>query len=493
MITHEMRRHFIPFPRRMIYNINIIMPQKVDRPMNVDSTQLIGMVITIIIFAAIGIWSGKKIKTKADYYIAGQSFGAAAVAGSTAGMDVGGGAVIGTAQLAFTDGFSGFYFSLGCLIAITVMGVKFSVPVRHSGCQTIQEMVTVEFGKTAGLLATLFGIFGFYINNIAHFLSGISLIGSLFPLSTLVSSLITGALILVCVFLGGFWGLSLINELKTLILFVTVLVSAIAIAVATNGFSDMAGALPDNFLALFPRGAGTDLGNLLSVSLGIMSTQSTIQTIFSARSDRDSRIGSVVGACVLPIVGLCCVVIGMFMRMAHPEIDSLQAFPQFILMYTDGIVSGVILATTLIAVASAGVSVMLGIAGILVNNIYLRLRPQADTKRQLLFSRLIIVALLTLTTIIINSGASSAIMQYNFLSMGMRCCVLFLPMCAALFLPGKISPRFAIASIVLGPISLLVGKLALTLPFDCIFLAMAVCGVLMILGFFDQKRARRLF
>ena len=78
-------------------------------------------------------------------------------------------------------------------------------------------------------------------------------------------------------------------------------------------------------------------------------------------------------------------------------------------------------------------------------------------------------------------------MQYNFLSMGLRCTVLFFPMCAYLFLPGKVSRRCVIASIVCGPISLLLGKFVLPLPFDCIFLGLAVCGGLMLLGCIDQR------
>ncbi len=454
-----------------------------------DTMQLVGMAFAIAVFAGIGIYTGKKIKTKSDYYVAGQSFGVAAVASSTSGMFIGGGCVIGTAQLAFTDGFSGLAFSIGCCIAILLMGLGFSRRIRASGRQTIQEMIDFEFGRSACVLATLLGVLAFYVNSMSHFLSGISLIGSVFPVSTLVSSLVTGALILVCVFMGGFWGLSYINTLKMVILISTCIVSAGAIFAITDGLGDMRAELPARYFELFPRGAGTDLGNVFSAVLGIVSTQSTIQSVYAARSDRDCRVGFTIGALLLPVVGICCTIIGMYMRMTAPEISSLQAFPQFIIQHTHGFLSGVILATTLVAVASAGVSVMLGIAGVLVNNVYLRVRPDADTRSQLRFSRLVIVCLLAFTTVVINSGASDAIMQYNFLSMGLRCTVLFLPMCAALFLPGRISPAFVMLSTVLGPASLLVGTYALDLPFDSTFFGMAVSAVVMLAGLLFGKKS----
>ncbi len=456
---------------------------------NIDSMQLAGILLTIAVFAAIGILSGKKIKTKSDYYVAGGRFGTISVAATTCGMYVGGGAVIGTAQLAFTNGFSGLYFSIGCCMALVCSGVFFSGRIRSSGHETIQEMVRGEFGQTAGLMATLLGILGFYINCISQFFSGISLVGALFPsFSVLTASLITAGLILVCVYMGGFLGMSLINVIKTAILAATVLIAAVFILWSTSGLSSLAGALPEEHLTAFPRGMNQDLGNALSVMLGIMSTQSTIQAIYAAKDNRSCKVGFVLGGLMLPVVGICCVLIGLYMRATAPEIPALQAFPQFIIMHTHGLVSGVILATTLIAVASAGVSLVLGIASILVNNLYLRLKPQAGTDGQLLFSRGVIIAILVITVVIINIGASDAVLQYNFLSMGLRCTVLFLPMCAALFLPGRVSRRFAIASIVLGPIALLLGKYVIPLPFDCIFLGLIVNGLIMLLGVIDQKR-----
>jgi len=455
---------------------------------NVDTMQLFGMLFAIAVFSGIGIYSGKKVKTKNDYYVAGSSFGALSVAGTAAGLQVGSGTIIGTAQLAFTDGFSAIYFALGTAIAMIIMGVGLAGRIRRGGLQTIQEMVRFEYGSTACMLATVLGILGFYINNISHFLSGISLIGSVLPLSTLTSSLIIGALILVCVCMGGFWGLSLINFLKTTILTLVVVTAAVAIFMSSGHYAELAAELPERYFTLFPRGANKDFGNFLSVMLGIMSTQTTMQCIFSAREVKDSRIGMFLGASLVPIVGFCSTIIGMYMRTVAPDIPSLQAFPRFVMMHTNGFVSGVILATALMAVATAGVSVMLAIAGILVNNIYVRIRPNADNREQLRFSRLAITGLLLLSITIINTGASDSIMQYSFLSMGLRSAVLFLPMMCAMFLPGKISPRFAIASIILGPVSLLLGKFAIPLPFDCIFFGLMVNCVIMLLGAFDKKR-----
>ena len=81
-------------------------------------------------------------------------------------------------------------------------------------------------------------------------------------------------------------------------------------------------------------------------------------------------------------------------------------------------------------------------------------------------------------------------MQYNFLSMGLRFSVLFLPMCASLFLPGRIPAAYAMASTVLSPLALLAGNYLFELPFDSSFLGLAVSAVIMGAGLIAGNRRR---
>jgi len=268
----------------------------------------------------------------------------------------------------------------------------------------------------------------------------------------------------------------------------TIIVSAVFILHTTGGLNAMAEALPSGYLTAFPRGFGTELNNCLSAGLGIIATQTTIQGIFSSKDDKSCKYGFVIGASLLLVVGACCVLIGLYMRMAAPEIDSIHAFPMFVIMHTHGLVSGVIIATTLIAVATAGVSQVLAIASILMNNVYTPMKPDATTKQQLRFSRNVILAIPFITVIIINSGINNDVLDYNFLSMGLRCAVLLLPMCAALFFPGKVSTRFAMASMVMGPVALLLCKYILPLPIEPLFSGLIVTGITMGLGVADKKR-----
>ena len=75
----------------------------------------------------------------------------------------------------------------------------------------------------------------------------------------------------------------------------------------------------------------------------------------------------------------------------------------------------------------------------------------------------------------------AVINDFGFLSMGLRAAVVFCPLCAALFFPGKVDRRWAIAAIIAGPVMVLAGEL-MGVPFDSLFLGLAAALVLIVLG-----------
>jgi SSS family solute:Na+ symporter len=81
---------------------------------------------------------------------------------------------------------------------------------------------------------------------------------------------------------------------------------------------------------------------------------------------------------------------------------------------------------------------------------------------------------------------SATINDFGFLSMGLRGSVVFIPMSCALFFPGKIDRRFVLAATICGPVAVLVGNF-IDLPFDSLFLGLAVVLVLTVLGAVFKK------
>jgi len=100
------------------------------------------------------------------------------VAGSIAGTVVGGGATVGTAQLAYTVGISAWWFTLGSGIAFILMGLFYARPLRAAGLTTIPEVLTAHYGKSAGTIASLVASAGILLSAVASSLPGIGILSA---------------------------------------------------------------------------------------------------------------------------------------------------------------------------------------------------------------------------------------------------------------------------------------------------------------------------
>ena len=110
--------------------------------------------------------------------------------------------------------------------------------------------------------------------------------------------------------------------------------------------------------------------------------------------------------------------------------------------------------------------------------------PELEVNLKVTRGTIMVILVIAAAVAILVPGAM--INDFGFLSMGLRGAVVFLPMCGGLWLKGKIPSRFALAAIIAGPIAVLAGKL-LAIPFDPLFLGMAVCLVIMSAGLLSGK------
>ena len=72
-----------------------------------------------------------------------------------------------------------------------------------------------------------------------------------------------------------------------------------------------------------------------------------------------------------------------------------------------------------------------------------------------------------------TGSLGDTILQFAFMSMGLRGAVVLVPMCCALWLPGKIPHKFAMCSIIVAPLLVLIFGVLNVLPFDALFIGIA--------------------
>ena len=267
--------------------------------MSLDITflHLVIMLLTIAVVIFGGIYVARAVKSAEGYSLGGRSASFPLVAGSIAGTVIGGGATVGTAQMASTVGLSAWWFTLSSGITFIVMGFLYARPLRKTGLETISQYLVLNYGKTAGSIASWVTTIGIFFSVVSSCLPGIGIICAVFDVSVWTAALILMLLVASYVFFGGMKSAGVGGILKMLILFASLFVAGCTAFWAIHTDPALNAALPDfPWFSLLGNGTGNAAANLLSVFVGIICTQTYIQALFSATDPQTAAYGAFAAA-----------------------------------------------------------------------------------------------------------------------------------------------------------------------------------------------------
>ncbi len=131
------------------------------------------------------------------------------------------------------------------------------------------------------------------------------------------------------------------------------------------------------------------------------------------------------------------------------------------------------LGTLLINILGCGSGLSLGVATILVRDVYSNLSRGVARWSQLLQMRLSIVGVLVLAVAVALLCNNSFINDLGFLSLGLRAVSILFPLSFALWLPGRFAARRILLAMPIGVVAMLVAKL-LALPGDAVYYGLVI-------------------
>lgn len=484
----------------------------------------LGVIMVLVLIIGVGIYSGRKVSSAADFATGGGRSGPWMICGTIMGALVSSQATIGTAQLAFQFGAAAWWFTLGSGIGCFILAIFYVKPLRRSGYTTLMGVIDQEYGHTVEYAGSILSSIGIFISVLAQMVACTGLLTVIFPMPLPAAAMLSAAFMAVYVVFGGAWGAGIGGIVKLILLYVACIAGLVAVLQASGGLTGLisslngalVGTLPGqmsgiatvgdvsaHYASLTARGTAKDIGSGVSLLLGVLSTQTYAQAIWSGQSDADAKKGALLAAGLIPPIGIAGICVGIFMRghyITQAEAETLiaagkslpegmgilastiQVFPAFVVNHLPVLFSGIILGTLLITVVGGGAGLSLGVATIMVNDIYKKVSKKLEsTSAVLLSTRVTILGVLAISAAIACLVPSATINDFGFLSMGLRGAVVFAPLTCALFFPGRASPRFALLATICGPLCTLFGKM-IALPIDPLFLGVGTAGVFMVLG-----------
>ncbi len=443
----------------------------------------LGVLISVSLIAILAISTGGKGKTK-------KALSTGLVTGVIMGTLVGGSSTIGTAQLAFTFGASAWWFTLGAGISCLILAFIYTDALRRENGKTITGIIAAQYGARVGTLASVLNSLGTFINILVQLIAATAVIAVICPWVSLWFSLIfSAAFMTLYVIFGGTRGSGIVGLLKLALIYFSILACCAIVLANTDGLGGfvamvetISASAQQNFFSLFGRGIAEDLGACLSMIVGITTTQIYAQALTSAQNNTSARLGAAISALLIAIIGLGGIMVGLYMRAHHPDIDPKCALTEFVLLQMPDLLAGLVLGTLFITVIGTGAGLSLGVATLIQKDLLShRIKNTFTIDSAQVLQRFIIAFILVSAAFCCLVLESDLILGYSYLSMALRGTVVFAPLIAALWFKGQVKPEFVMASTLLGPLLVIALK-----PFDLginpLFISLAVTFIVVALG-----------
>jgi SSS family solute:Na+ symporter len=351
--------------------------------------------------------------------------------------------------------------------------------------ETIPQFISSYHGERSRVCASLFSALGMFVHIVAQLLACGAILATLFDLSILTSALLSSLPVALFTLAGGMRSAGMLGLVKLLLLYLTMVTAGVLAFSLTGGWTGIRNAFPAYpWFSPFGYGVKEGVSDLASMLVGVISTQTYLQAVFSARNETIARRGALISAVLIPPLGILGISVGLFMRHAHPQIDSARALPVFLLERFPPVLAGIAFAALLIAAVGTASGLTLGVGTTIKVDILSKLKMSG--KHELAVSRLITLGVLLAALGILLFNLHSAIMRWSFLSMGLRGATICLPLLAAIFLKERTSRRGGALSIYTAPATVIIAGIT-GISFPPLYLGLMVSLIAILAGFWLDR------
>jgi len=417
---------------------------------------LYGVVVGLIVVSLLVVSLSRlgKVKTKADYLVAGRSLPAFVLVFTLLSSWIGSGSLLGGAENAYRHGFAALWQGGGGWAGLLL--IYFVAPRARKFAQfTIPDLLEARYNQTARVLGVIAVLFTYTAITSYQLIGGGDILHLIFPdvVSSIMGRYILAGFVIVFTAIAGMSSVAYMDVAIGMLTTVTMVVALPLLAHSAGGWGAVRSALPaSHFQVLGDLSGWQALELFLPTCLLMLGNQSMYQKFFSAKSEKDARqavVGWIIGTVILETIIVAIAVVGSAL---FPS-GEVQARPREILAYSalhglPGILGAVMMGAIFAKIISTANNYLFSPATNLVNDVFIRyIRPEANNKQILLVSRGM-VALLGLWALFQSLGTESVLKKtlyaYTIYSAALT------PVILAAFFWKRATAAGAVASIAAG-------------------------------------------
>jgi SSS family solute:Na+ symporter len=433
---------------------------------------LYAAVLAIIVLTLLTVSLARlgKVKTKADYLVAGRSLPAFVLVFTLLSSWIGSGSLLAGAENAYKHGFVALWQAGGGWAGLLL--IYFVAPRARKFAQfTIPDLLEARYNQAARVLGVIAILLAYTAITSYQFIGGGDILHLIFPdvISPVLGQYILAAFVIVFTAIAGMSSVAYMDLFIGLLATVTMCLALPALVHKAGGWSAVHAALPASHFQLFGDLSPIRCLELfLPTCLLLLGNQSMYQKFFSAKSEKDATravIGWIIGTVILETVIVAIAVTGSVLFPA----GEVSKAPREILAYsglhafTDSsaplrLLGALLMGAIFAKVISTANNWLFSPATNLVNDIYVRyVSPDASNKKILIVSRLMVV-LLGLWALFQSLGTESvlekALYAYTIYAAALT------PVILAAFFWRRATAAAAVSSIAVGTVVTVLWKKA---------------------------------
>lgn len=455
---------------------------------NLTNEYWLGLLMVIFAFLLLGVYASRRVCNAEDFSLAGRSSGVLMVMGAVIGTIVGASSTVGTAQMAFNVGISAWWFCLGGGIALILMGCFYVNPLLDSKMTTVSQFLTTAYDKKTGFVSGICSVLGIFFSASSGSLVLIPMLSKTFSLDLAYGALLAVVLIVWYVFLGGAWATGLMGIFKAFMLYLVLGVAFVVIIYILGGVTPLLASFSsDPWFDMVPNGIFVDMAAGLSTVVGVMTTQTYIQALCSAKNKAVAKKGMILSGFVSSMSAIPAIWVGLFMRANHPDIQGINALTLFINLYFPDWFAGVSIGTLIIASVGSAAGLILGMSTIIDSDVLSLFLGDKWLKNQLFLTRMTVLTVCLITVSFTYLNMNSLVLDWTILSMCLRGAGVFIPFIMAIYMPGMFKETYVTLAIVGGSVGALLWWILCPGLFSPLYPGMLVSCLFMLLGYKKRR------
>jgi SSS family solute:Na+ symporter/sodium/proline symporter len=354
----------------------------------------------ILSLLAVSISRLGRVKTKADYLVAGRTLPAFVLIFTLLSSWIGSGSLLGGAENAYKHGFAALWQAGGGWAGLLL--IYFIAPRARKFAQfTIPDLLEARFSQTARVLGVIAVLFAYTAITSYQLIGGGDILHLVFPdvITATLGKYIVTVFVIVFTAIAGMASVAYMDVVIGLLATITMCAALPVLIHHAGGWGAVHHALPATHFEVLGDLSFTQAMELMVPTMLLMlGNQAMYQKFFSAKSEKDARVavvGWIIGTVILETVIVAIAVVGSVL-FPHGEVAQR---PREIIAYSalHGLpawLGALLMGAVFAKIMSTANNFLFSPATNLINDVFVRyISPDASNKRVLLVSRLMVVLL----------------------------------------------------------------------------------------------------